>query len=203
VSARFLTEEGQHVFVLSRTCADRASELGCERTIDQVLPAGTYFLAVDGDSPDAFGRYTLAFSARDVTAQEAACRAPPLLSDGQTVTGSTSGGSDKFTTSCGGREDAQSAPDRIYRITLLSRARVRLGLSTPTWDGVLALRSSCLDAGGGAGARQAEVACNNDSDDVHHARIDTSLDPGTYYVLVDGHASGNEGPYSLEYRVVR
>jgi hypothetical protein len=203
VSAHFLSEEGQHVFVLSRSCADRASEVACERMLDQVLAAGTYYLAVDGDSPDAFGQFSFSFGTRDVTAQEAACRAPSLLLDGQTATGTTAGGADKFTTSCGGREDAQSAPDRIYRIALATRAHVRLTLSTPTWDGVLAVRSSCLEAAGATSARQVELACNNDSDDVHHARVDTTLDPGTYYVLVDGHASGNEGPYSLEYRLLR
>ena len=47
------------------------------------------------------------------------------------------------------------------------------------------------------------AACNNDADDTHHARVDTTLDPGTYFVQVDGHASGNEGSFTLEYRTVK
>jgi hypothetical protein len=203
VTARMGAEEGEHVFSLMKTCADRATELACERAIDQVLAPGQYFLAVDGAGPGAAGRFTFELGVRDVAGQEVACRGPTLLTDGQTVTGSTAGASDKFSTSCGGREEGQSSPDKMYRIVLGARAHVRLTLATPTWDGVLALRASCLDPSGATSPRAAEIACNNDADDTRHARIEANLDAGTYYVLVDGHAAGNEGSYSLEYRVLR
>src|SRR5262249_867539 len=109
----------------------------------------------------------------------------------------------KFATSCGGREDSQSSPDKLYKIVLTSRSRVQITLATPTWDGVLALRRSCLEPTGQASARSAESACNNDSGDSHHAKIDTVLDAGTYFVLVDGHAQGNEGAFALTYTLVR
>src|SRR4029079_14543760 len=96
----------------------------------------------------ALGRFTFAFLARDVSAQKGACRAPPTLVDGQTVTGNTAGAGDRFTTSCGGREDTQASADRLYKIALASRARVRLLLTTPSWDGVLALRNACTHTTG-------------------------------------------------------
>ena len=83
------------------------------------------------------------------------------------------------------------------------RSSVTLLLNTPQFDGVLALRKTCLDPTGASGPHAAEISCNNDSDDAQHARIDTSLDAGTYFVHVDGHASGNEGAFSLEYKVLR
>jgi hypothetical protein len=204
VVAHFAAEEGEHVFSLMRTCADKTTEIVCERNLDQVLTAGTYFLTVDGASGGATGRFTFEWTVRDVAGQEAACRSAPVLPAGQAVTGTTLGAGDKFNTSCGGAIDAQSSGDRVYRLVLAARAHVRVTLATPSWDGVLAIRSTCLDpSGGSANPRASELACNNDSEDVHHSRIDTTLDAGTYYVLVDGHAAGNEGTYSLEYKVIR
>lgn len=72
----------------------------------------------------------------------------------------------------------------------------------PAWDGVLALRKS-MDAAGSPGARTTESACNNDFQDAHHSRIETTLDAGTYWVVVDGHQARNEGAFTLEYRVVK
>ncbi len=203
IIARIEQEEGRHLFVVTRSCADRAAEVACGSSIDEVLAPGTYFLAVDGATADAVGRFTFDFLARDVSAQEAACRAPPVLVDGQTVAGSTAMAGDKFSTSCGGREDAQASPDRLYRIVLASRAKVRVALTTPTWDGVLAIRKTCMDPPKAAGARAAEAACNNDFGDSKHAKIETTLEAGTYFVLVDGDKSKNEGVFTLEYKVLK
>jgi hypothetical protein len=203
VSARFTRQEGRHLFVLMRTCGDRTSEAACGATVDEVVQPGTYYLAVDGARADALGKFTFDWRVREVQAQESACRAAPALVEGQTVSASTAGAGDKFTSSCGGREDLQTSPDRLYRLVLAKRTHVRLTLATPTWDGVLVVRKSCLEPPGNGGARAAEAACNNDADDTHHARVDTTLDPGTYFVQVDGHASGNEGTFALEYKTVR
>jgi hypothetical protein len=203
VTAQFPSQEGNHVFVLTRSCSDRAAELACGPILDEMLAPGVYYLAVDGASQSDLGRFAFNFLARDVSAQENACRSPPPLVDGQTVSGTTTGAGDKFTTSCAGREDAQASADKVYKIVLGARARVRLSLSTPAWDGVVALRKSCMDTGAAAGARTAESACNNDFQDAHHSKIETVLEPGTYWVLVDGHQARNEGAYTLEYRVLK
>jgi hypothetical protein len=199
--ARFTKQEGRHVFVLTRACGDRAGEVACGASVDQVLVPGTYWLAVDGVAPKELGRYAFEARLRDVAAQEAACKTAPLLRPGTMVNGATDGAGDKFSTSCGGREDTQSNPDRVYRLELSARAHVSLTLTTPSWDGVLVLRRGCVDgAPGGAGG---EVRCNNDFEDTHHAKIDMPLDAGTYYVVVDGHATGNAGSFSLEYKIVK
>jgi hypothetical protein len=203
VSARFTRQEGRHLFVLMRTCGDRASETACGAAIDELVQPGTYYLAVDGARADALGRFSFDWRVREVATQEGACRSAPPLVEGQVVSASTAGAGDKFASSCGGREDMQTSPDRIYRMVLAKRTHVRLSLTTPTWDGVLAIRKTCLEPPGTAGARAAEAACNNDADDTHHARVDTTLEPGTYFVQVDGHATGNEGAFTLEYRTVK
>lgn len=202
VSAHFLAQEGSHVFVLSSRCGDRASELACAANVDETLGPGIYSLAVDGAAQEGLGRFAFAFSAKDVAAQEAACKAPPLLAPGQKISGTTIGSGDRFATTCGGREDAQASPDRVYRIELKPRARIQLSLETPGFDGVLALRKSCLDPPRVRAPRSAEVTCNNDFQDSRHSRIETTLEPGTYFVVVDGHQSKNEGAFTLEYKLI-
>ncbi|HSO39525.1 MAG TPA: hypothetical protein VLT33_43665 [Labilithrix sp.] len=198
VTARFAEQESAHTFVMMKSCTDRASEIACGPIVDEVLAPGVYYLAVDGAAADALGRYTFAFLARDVSAQEGACRAPPTLVDGQTVSGTTVNAGDKFTTSCAGREDQQASADRLYKLTLGARAKVKLVLTTPTWDGVLAIRKSCLDPPRSTLARTNEAACNNDFQDTRHAKIEATLEAGTYFVVVDGHLARNEGAYTLE-----
>ena len=38
---------------------------------------------------------------------------------------------------------------------------------------------------------------------LNHAGVTYKLDPGTYYVLVDGHRGAQEGAYTLEYKTVK
>jgi hypothetical protein len=201
LTTRIARQEGHHVFVLTRTCGDRSGEIACGATIDQVVSPGTYWLAVDGATPMDFGRYSFEARFHDVGAQETACKSAPILRSGSTVTASTDGAGDKFTTSCGGREDTQSNPDRMYRIDLAHKSHVTLALTTATWDGVLALRRSCVDPVPATGVQANELRCNNDDGgDSHRAKIDMNLEAGTYYVLVDGNATGNSGPFTLDYR---
>lgn len=202
--ARIENQEGKgghqqgHVLVLQKTCGDRASELGCAETIDQVLAQGTYYLAVDGATATSFGKFDMQYDVQDVSAQETACKIAPTLVSGQTVSGNTKGAGNRFETSCGGDARYGTSGDRMFRIVVAQRSTVTLVLTTPTWDGVLALRRVCLDPPGASGPHVAEVACNNDSEDSHHSRITTTLEPGTYFVLVDGYRS-TEGPFTLQY----
>jgi hypothetical protein len=203
LAASMTQQDGEHVFVLQRTCGDRASELACGASIDKTVNPGSYFLAVDGASADAFGRFNFEFSLTDVAPRELACKSAALLVDGQSISSTTAGLGRRFSTSCGGNVAAQTASDKLYRISVGARAHVHLALSTTGWDGVLALRKSCLEPDGSSAPRTAEVTCNNDFGDERHSVIDTTIDAGTYFVLVAGHISGNEGPFSLDYRVVR
>lgn len=196
-------QDGSHMFVLQKTCGDRTTELSCGPNVDKVLPAGTYFLAVDGSAVDDFGRYTFDLTVKDVGAQEAACKSPTQLSDGQSVQGTTVGAGHRFTTGCGGPESAQTSGDKLYKIVTTGRTHVRLALTSNTFDGVLALRRACVDPERSTSPAYSEVACNNDSIDSHHSQVDTWVEAGTYYVVVSGHMTGNEGAYSLEYHVVK
>lgn len=198
VSASFNQQDGEHVFVLQRSCGDKATEVACATDLDETLAPGTYFLSVDGQKAGSMGRFSFDWRVFDVGAQEAACKAPPELKVNQSVTGNTAKAGDKFHSQCAGPDDAQSGGDRVYKIVLPQRSMVQLELATPTHDGVLSLRRACMDAHGA----RAEVTCNNDSDDRHHSRIETVVDAGTYFVVVDGVGS-SEGVYTLDFKVLR
>jgi hypothetical protein len=204
IRARIANEEGKndhqhgHVLVLQKTCGDKSSEMMCAEAIDDVLQPGTYFLTVDGATPASFGKFELEYHVQDVSAQETACKSAPTLVSGQTVNGSTKGAPNRFETSCGGDARYGTSGDRIHKIVLTQRSSVLLVLTTVGWDGVLAIRRACLDPTGSSGPHASEVACNNDAEDAQHSRISTTLDPGTYFVVVDGFRS-TEGAYTLSY----
>lgn len=210
VTAHTKSAEAKHVFVVQKTCGDRSTELACGDTVDQVLAPGAYFLVLDGDGPAGPGKFDFAFAAKDVGGQEAACRAAPTLPEGRPVTGTTANAGDKFEASCAragaGAGATASAGDRVYRLAVAQKTKVRLTLTTPGWSGALTLRGACAESGAGSGAgapaaHGVELACNA-ADDTHHAKIEQALDPGTYWVTVDGTGAGNEGAYTLEYRAL-
>lgn len=204
VTARFEAEEGDHVLALFKTCTDRASEIACKNALDEILSPGTYFLAVDGRTEKApFGRFALRLRARDVSLQDAACKAPGTIVLGGTVRGTTAGLADRFSASCGGRLESQASGDRVYQLHVPTRQHIQLVLTTPNHDGLLALRRSCLDPPNMKSPREVEVSCNNDSPDNRHSKIDTTVDAGTYYVVVDGHQGKNEGDFTLEARTIK
>jgi hypothetical protein len=157
-------------------------------SLDVVLERGSHYVVVDGQRPDAFGAVELDIASTDVAALERECNTSPLLVDGRTVSGSTEGRPDAFRASCAG--DAQSG-DMVYRIRLKKRSRVEVSLSS-SYDAALHLRRSCLED-------SSEIECNDDHGDNRHSKVEATLDPGTYFVVVDGFRTGNEGTYELSY----
>ena len=188
------------VLYLQSSCGDASTEVACASSanvapgqnvpgLDVVVEPGTYYLMVDGERPDSFGVATIDVQLDDLVALNRACRSAPLLRRGRTVSGDTLSTSDRFQASCAG--GAQSN-DVVYRIRLRRRERVRISMSSD-FDGALHLRRDCVDV-------STEVACNDDQDDNRHSLLDTVLDAGTYYVIVDGFSASNNGTYTVEFQ---
>jgi hypothetical protein len=192
------TQESELVVALQRACGDGQTELACGPALDQVLAPGTYFLIVDGQKPGAMGRFTLDTRIEDVTALEAACKTAPLVGPGQTVRGDTTGAPDKFSSACGGRADARGSGDRVFRIAPARPSRVTLTSRSATFASVVSLRKDCLTGGSGS----AEITCNADARGGDDSVVSAVLQPGTYYVVVDGFGAGQQGPFTLEYQAV-
>jgi hypothetical protein len=199
--ASLAAQDGPHVVSVTRGCSDKTQELACGESVSQVLTPGTYFVVVDGPKPEAFGRFTLNWTLQDMAPVEGACREAPSLAPGKAVSGTTVSSQHRFTLSCLGREDMQTSPDRVYKIVLDKTERVSLTLNTGSeWDGALSVRRSCVDTS--ATPRASEVACSAG----RHARgasYEGSLDRGTYYVVVAGRRAGEQGAFSLEYKIQR
>jgi hypothetical protein len=201
LTAHVTREEGSHVLVLLRGCGGGKDELACGKAIDHVLSPGSYFIAVDGESPESFGTFTFDWATHDTQAQDAACRAPRRLREGETLSGNTASGGavDKFTASCATASDngAGGAPDLVYQLVVPTRRRVRLHLRPSGWDAVLSVRRSCVE-GDAAALSASEVECHaEESTDVE---FDATLEAGTYFVIVDGKESSSAGSFTLQYR---
>jgi hypothetical protein len=194
-------EEAPHVLVVWKRCGDRGSEVACGRGVDEVLAPGTYFVAVDGVSAEALGRFTLAWTLQDLSAQGGACQAAPMLVERRPIVATTAGAGDKFSTSCAGGDTSATGPDRIFRFALPARATVRVSLMERGFEGALVLRKACADGVGGADV--AELACEAATEGHHPAVIERTLEAGTYWVVVDGQSPADQGAFTLDYRVVR
>ena len=112
------------------------------------------------------------------------CQAPIELPIGQPVTGDTSGGPNRMQGPCAEGD----APERVYQLTLEARAQLSAVLQS-TYDGALYLLRQC-------GQIASMVDCNDDAGDTSHSRLDTTLDAGTYFLVVDGYGSA-AGAYEL------
>jgi hypothetical protein len=82
----------------------------------------------------------------------------------------------------------------------MSKAAVRIAV-TAGFDAAVALRRSCGDGAGGLALP--EVACEAEVDGARRVTLDRSLEPGTYWVVVDGQSPADQGPFTVEYRAGR
>lgn len=158
--------------------------------LEATVTPGTYYLIIDGAAANEFGAVQATVQIEDIAAMERTCRSAPLLRPGRSVSGNTSAGTDAMHASCAG--GAQSN-DQLYRVTLARRSTLRLTLSAE-FDAALYIRRDCL-------TETSEVACNDDSSDNRHSFIETTLDAGTYFVVVDGFRTGNQGNFTLDVAV--
>ncbi|MDP9036843.1 MAG: hypothetical protein M3O50_18755 [Myxococcota bacterium] len=199
-TAMLEAEEAPHVIAVWSRCGERPTEIACGQRVSEVLPAGTYFVGVDGATPDAAGRFRMSWATQDLAGQSRACAAAPTLAPGQTITGSTVGAADQFFCTCAGGESGTTGADRVYRVVVAARSQVQLAVTGHAFDLAVALRKTCADAPGSPGA--AEVACEAvTSGGPERTTLDRTLDPGTYWVVVDGQSASDQGSFTLQYRV--
>lgn len=191
--ARATSDAGDFVLALERSCGDRSTELQCGPTIDQVVPPGAYFLVVDGAKEGTLGKFSLAWKLRDMQALESACGGAPTIALGRPVAGTTANAGDRFTSGCA-RPDG-SAPDRVYKLTLAKRTALRVTATGRGFSPVVSLRRDCV-------ADRVEMKCDSGNDDTP-ATLEALLDPGTYYVVVDGASAGEEGSFTVAVEVVK
>jgi hypothetical protein len=157
--------------------------------LSATLDAGPHHLLLKTEDPGTY-EMTVEIDPEDD------CDGPILLGDLATSVGvgtgdgpDTTGAGDDFSASCGGA----GAPDEFYAFELSERSLVRFEMWS--WGaalGMTVVRGAC--ATGPAGA--AEVFCRTGLP----LKEDRLLDPGDYFLVVDGAGPGDAGAYSLSLR---
>jgi hypothetical protein len=164
----------------------------------RALPAGSYRVVVESTKHSLVSLSTFvrpAVTAGPVGAD--GCAAAPVVipSAGGLFTGSTTGMGAKLDMSCdGGGQPKGGAPEAIYRLDLAAKSRVVLDASGSSYSAILSVRAgaTCPGVEVDNGCAAGFVAGN--------AFLDLLLDPGTYWVVVDGYALAS-GSYKLDVRV--
>ncbi len=177
------------VIYLLGGCAAEADEVACVAgsTLSRVIDPGSYQLVVEraaeGARLEVNGAATEEADVSGTCGPNVDVESLPLNG---IVRGNTRGSSNRFTASC-----VESASrDAVYHFRLEETTAVRLMLIS-LFDGVLHLRrGDCTDAA-------AEIACNDDLIDNRHSMIVDELEPGDYYVIVDGFEDRSVGEYYL------
>jgi hypothetical protein len=195
VSANGNDDEGRHVVALQKACGDTKGELGCElltgKGLDSTVDPGTYYLVVKGKGTDDFGRAKITVRTRELGEVAKVCKGAPKLVSGTPISDNTSGVPDRFASpGCGGVIAQQQSGDKVYQFTLKDRSKVHLELKNPGsfYNAIMSLRSDCADPTKG------EIVCSTQYSKI----LDRDLDPGTYYVVVDGFGPKSEGAYTIE-----
>jgi len=132
----------------------------------------------------------LACLASSVAAAPAAAHAQRrrTLTAGREVRGNTSSTPNSFRPSCG----ASHANDESWTFTPRDTATYEIAVSSDH-DNVLAVVDPAS-----AGR---ELGCNDDSTDNRHSFLENTLERGTYFVVVDGFRTGNQGSFTLDVQV--
>jgi hypothetical protein len=198
VRARVVESEFAPALYIQRTCGQSSTEVVCSSAgagggqveLDSTMLPGTYFLVVDGTTPDTFGSARVELVVEDIAALERACQSAPRLRPGATVTGDTASSSDRFRATCAG---GAASNDLVYRLVLTRRSRVRI-TSEQQYDGAIYIRRDCTD-------QSTEVVCNDDDPDNRHSLVESELDAGTYFVFVDGFANSSQGSFRMDVQV--
>lgn len=182
---------------LRRACADGATQLRCDagvpaRGVVRALAAGTYFLVVEGPTRAGFTVRVDASAPTTPTmvrGNEICEGAYVVPATGGLFSGTTTTALDDYrATLCA---TTAAGPDVAFQLDLTARKRVVASTIGSTFDTVLILyRGSCVPAN--------ETACDDDGGGASTSRIERTLDPGTWFFVVDGFAAGRSGDYLFE-----
>ncbi len=189
------------VYILQGTCA--GAEKGCAAakaepaSLETVLGPGTWYVVLDGNWPGDAATYSVEFTFAPTWVEGDECAHPLLANegvpiskadDGLTLTyaGSTAGLSDSLAGSCS--EGSADSPDAVWSFTLTDTMDVTIthDFDSFFFPALYLFKDSC----GGA-----ELDCVTAKGDP--ALLDVVLEPGTWYVVLDGDFPGDAGGYTL------
>jgi hypothetical protein len=162
--------------------------------IDEVFAGGTYYFVVDeGAVPPVADHELLIHVDPHDTCADPSIIDVPLVGATNTYRGNTRNNVNDFAANCG---NASSA-DQVYRMVVAQPSTLRLemvppGNGQPQFDTVLHVRSSTC------AASVTPLFCDDDSGAGSLSLIERSFAAGTYFVVVDGFGSNQQGEYRLD-----
>ncbi len=173
---------------------DDDSAGGGQARIERALTPGQYWLILDSRSPADRGGFRLNVSLAPIgPPSNDTCAGAVDISAGGSFAGRTAGAVDDVAPP-GGCAPA-GGPDVWYAFALAQRGTVYLDtVDGDTWDTVLHLRRGVCSGSG-------TIDCANDQCPGHsggrRSQIVQTLDPGSYYVVVDGAGPAEAGDFTL------
>lgn len=181
----------------SSSCAE-AAEKGCVASGSSVailsfptLPAGDHYVFVDG-LDGTHGTFSLDVRASQPVSNTT-CDHPEELTFDASGLAATVGDTSLSNYSAEGTCNSSSGRDLVYTFQTSNAHRLE-AVVTPLADSLLQpnlyLRSAC-------GEKGAELACTFERSVVPGTLIVERLNPGTYYLFVDGYSSATNGAFSL------
>jgi len=193
VTAQLFWADFSPVFSLRSACDVPGSEVACagETFTTGALPAGTYYLVVDGRTADDFdGGFSLNLLIGGPPANDT-CAAPEAVSfeglgpaEPAEVFGALTDAADDYAGTCGGAEGAEL----VYELELEALSTVTAEV---TWgpNTIVYMTSGACDPSAGAAA---EEACDAVGWEV------SDLGAGTYWIHVDGETAEDVGDFGME-----
>lgn len=161
------------------------------------VPAGEYRVVVEGElgNPATVTAFVRKSVAPTLVAFADTCDdAFAVPEGGGLFQGNTSNANADYGAGCdSGGGDAAGAPDQILQLTLHDRKRVVLDMSGSSYITLLDVRSVCA-------GKELLLGCSVGYS-TNRSYFDQVLEPGTYFLQIDGF-SGESGPWILDARVV-
>jgi hypothetical protein len=167
--------------------------------VDRVVDAGVYWIVVDGARSTDRGSYVLNVAISEVVEPPAndACASAALLAfdltgGWSTTTGTTTGATDDLPNCYGG-----GGPDVWYRFAVEEPTIVYFDtLDLESWRSILDLRSGSCDAPSWT------LACAKANCRTARSQFAARVDPGSYFLVVDGTTAADAGAFTLRYRAL-
>ena len=161
------------------------------------MAAGTYYVIAEASRASG---YTLRVDATtpptvpvDVTGNDDCSSAHDVPATGGLFHGALGAPllNDYTTALCG---SSASGTDAAFRLVLTSSRRVVMSTEGSAFDSVLHVHRDTCTSG-------SELYCDDDGGEGSTSLLDRVLDPGTYFIIVDGYSATSAGEYYLEVTV--
>jgi hypothetical protein len=190
----FIRHDGSCPGTTADVCDDNGAggSPGQASIVRPVMPAGAYWVILDGAGSGSQGTYVLNVSITPhYEPLNDTCAGAAALDASGTYSGSTATAFDDHAPSCG----TGAGPDTWYTFTLAGRELVYLDVvDGGDWNTVLDVVQGACPAPG------TPVGCNDDACGGNRSQWFGPLDAGTYYVVVDGVGATDRGDYTLLYQ---